>query len=121
MSGCNSRSASPVPIGKCAFARCRAATIILETVIVGRQSANLSTRAASPHESGGSFACPHRSPLFPVSSPERRRSRSEEHTSELQSLMRISYAVFCLKKKKRKIAPNHILHITYTHCTTSTK
>src|SRR3546814_10625007 len=29
----------------------------------------------------------------------RRRSRSEEHTSELQSLMRISYAVFCLKKK----------------------
>src|SRR3546814_6354999 len=29
-----------------------------------------------------------------------RRKRSEEHTSELQSLMRISYAVFCLKKKK---------------------
>src|SRR3546814_7508632 len=40
--------------------------------------------------------------------PSRRRvegelgSRSEEHTSELQSLMRISYAVFCLKKKKTK-------------------
>src|SRR3546814_2422135 len=31
-----------------------------------------------------------------------RRHRSEEHTSELQSLMRISYAVFCLKKKKTK-------------------
>src|SRR3546814_1629796 len=29
--------------------------------------------------------------------------RSEEHTSELQSLMRISYAVFCLKKKKKNI------------------
>src|SRR3546814_8523542 len=29
------------------------------------------------------------------------RERSEEHTSELQSLMRISYAVFCLKKKKK--------------------
>src|SRR3546814_8396643 len=29
------------------------------------------------------------------------RTRSEEHTSELQSLMRISYAVFCLKKKKK--------------------
>src|SRR3546814_4866920 len=29
--------------------------------------------------------------------------RSEEHTSELQSLMRISYAVFCLKKKKKKV------------------
>src|SRR3546814_1937120 len=32
----------------------------------------------------------------------RERARSEEHTSELQSLMRISYAVFCLKKKKKK-------------------
>src|SRR3546814_2817972 len=32
-----------------------------------------------------------------------RQGRSEEHTSELQSLMRISYAVFCLKKKKTKI------------------
>src|SRR3546814_1044732 len=31
----------------------------------------------------------------------RGKSRSEEHTSELQSLMRISYAVFCLKKKKQ--------------------
>src|SRR3546814_10013605 len=30
-----------------------------------------------------------------------RAERSEEHTSELQSLMRISYAVFCLKKKKK--------------------
>src|SRR3546814_16214334 len=33
-------------------------------------------------------------------------SRSEEHTSELQSLMRISYAVFCLKKKTKKINKN---------------
>src|SRR3546814_2842046 len=31
------------------------------------------------------------------------RHRSEEHTSELQSLMRISYAVFCLKKKKHQV------------------
>src|SRR3546814_10225012 len=34
--------------------------------------------------------------------PSAWRDRSEEHTSELQSLMRISYAVFCLKKKKNK-------------------
>src|SRR3546814_6511527 len=33
--------------------------------------------------------------------PDARLARSEEHTSELQSLMRISYAVFCLKKKKK--------------------
>src|SRR3546814_1259089 len=39
--------------------------------------------------------------------------RSEEHTSELQSLMRISYAVFCLKKKKTYIR-NTTKH-TYTH------
>src|SRR3546814_8619111 len=35
-----------------------------------------------------------------------RRGRSEEHTSELQSLMRISYAVFCLKKKQKKYQNN---------------
>src|SRR3546814_2687012 len=34
--------------------------------------------------------------------PPRPRPRSEEHTSELQSLMRISYAVFCLKKKNSR-------------------
>src|SRR3546814_3632873 len=33
----------------------------------------------------------------------KKKGRSEEHTSELQSLMRISYAVFCLKKKKQKL------------------
>src|SRR3546814_4714967 len=34
--------------------------------------------------------------------------RSEEHTSELQSLMRISYAVFCLKKKKKEMKRTHM-------------
>src|SRR3546814_1141177 len=38
---------------------------------------------------------------------ERARTRSEEHTSELQSLMRISYAVFCLKKKKTGHTPHN--------------
>src|SRR3546814_4794072 len=38
------------------------------------------------------------------------KERSEEHTSELQSLMRISYAVFCLKKKKRTIETNFELN-----------
>src|SRR3546814_6521421 len=53
--------------------------------------------------------------------------RSEEHTSELQSLMRISYAVFCLKKKKQQIFyqkltdNNGISHVQYraknhSHC-----
>src|SRR3546814_7326454 len=39
--------------------------------------------------------------------------RSEEHTSELQSLMRISYAVFCLKKKNKNKMNN--IHLTYEH------
>src|SRR3546814_10753138 len=38
---------------------------------------------------------------LPVIEGHHARARSEEHTSELQSLMRISYAVFCLKKKKK--------------------
>src|SRR3546814_2876644 len=41
------------------------------------------------------------------------KARSEEHTSELQSLMRISYAVFCLKKKKKQ---NTIHHHMTTGC-----
>src|SRR3546814_10182173 len=41
--------------------------------------------------------------------------RSEEHTSELQSLMRISYAVFCLKKKKTQDSPQQHDQITKTH------
>src|SRR3546814_7942898 len=44
--------------------------------------------------------------------PEETRSRSEEHTSELQSLMRISYAVFCLKKKNKSTTQNLISQIT---------
>src|SRR3546814_9919168 len=44
-----------------------------------------------------------------------RRTRSEEHTSELQSLMRISYAVFCLKKKTKK--PKHTKEHTHTNTT----
>src|SRR3546814_9958208 len=48
--------------------------------------------AIDPEQPGGEQGGEH----------QRRAERSEEHTSELQSLMRISYAVFCLKKKKSK-------------------
>src|SRR3546814_4076778 len=48
----------------------------------------------------------------PVDVGHRQEARSEEHTSELQSLMRISYAVFCLKKK------NYTIETQYTHDTT---
>src|SRR3546814_970374 len=51
--------------------------------------------------------------LVPQRAPRNRQNsgRSEEHTSELQSLMRTSYAVFCLKKKKCTNAPPE-LHLT---------
>src|SRR3546814_6699159 len=48
------------------------------------------------------------------------RKRSEEHTSELQSLMRISYAVFCLKKKNKKLTTYLIYdekQLLYSHHT----
>src|SRR3546814_9336894 len=49
-----------------------------------------------------------------------RPHRSEEHTSELQSLMRISYAVFCLKKKNKKIYNTYYKKSTKTlPCTLS--
>src|SRR3546814_10254973 len=48
--------------------------------------------------------------------PEVFQERSEEHTSELQSLMRISYAVFCLKKKKIETTVHHIDHRRHSYC-----
>src|SRR3546814_12939635 len=53
--------------------------------------------------------------LFGVIEVRRQRGvRSEEHTSELQSLMRISYAVFCLKKKKNTTQLMHTLYHNYS-------
>src|SRR3546814_10806515 len=70
-----------------------------------------SARPASPGDEG--WVADRNSLVFP---------RSEEHTSELQSLMRISYAVFCLKKKKKKksntshdITINKHTNSYYTH------
>src|SRR3546814_7746458 len=66
-----------------------------------------SFRGAAHRRAAGSPICRdrrfgRRAPPRPRRSRTERR-RSEEHTSELQSLMRISYAVFCLKKKNYKL------------------
>src|SRR3546814_1294981 len=53
-------------------------------------------------EAAGFRACKRCHPRLSTSDGAAELVRSEEHTSELQSLMRISYAVFCLKKKKNK-------------------
>src|SRR3546814_4217680 len=54
----------------------------------------------------------------PIRSPPPMATRSEEHTSELQSLMRISYAVFCLKNKKKTTLKHDTLHSIQTQHTT---
>src|SRR3546814_4471941 len=56
-------------------------------------------------EYGGSFENRMRFTVEVLAAIREQVGRSEEHTSELQSLMRISYAVFCLKKKKLTSIP----------------
>src|SRR3546814_2850303 len=63
----------------------------------GRDGRN-GARAAAVHRACHGYPCLW--PLFHARA--QRAARSEEHTSELQSLMRISYAVFCLKKKNKQ-------------------
>src|SRR3546814_4695534 len=60
------------------------------------------TRAGGRRRGKRGLSMPLASALEPASASSPRAARSEEHTSELQSLMRISYAVFCLKKKTIK-------------------
>src|SRR3546814_10261148 len=78
-----------------------------------------------PHHSGGDRhgPCAQRGakPLSCRQDADRREARrSEEHTSELQSLMRLSYAVFCLKKKKhphRNTSPHNVPQSTNPYTT----
>src|SRR3546814_2827050 len=70
-----------------------------------RQDAPASSGRAAVAEGGSLVPETSEKPI-----PACSNTRSEEHTSELQSLMRISYAVFCLKNKKTKSTPTK-LHI----------
>src|SRR3546814_5223466 len=73
-----------------------------------RSRPNLSVQAPHPPlvtDLIQSFEPDYRAPF--LAHPNRSSTRSEEHTSELQSLMRISYAVFCLKKKNKTTDHNN--------------
>src|SRR3546814_6060806 len=72
-----------------------------------RWFAGLQTIAGDPFLADARLLHEHDAGLFVV-------PRSEEHTSELQSLMRISYAVFCLKKKNNKKQYTHYINNNYT-------
>src|SRR3546814_9798985 len=81
-------------------------------------SGNRATAAQAFPHSGGSVAPARRSTRECLQTRRGRHGgsiwqRSEEHTSELQSLMRISYAVFCLKQKNNSREQNNDQHTVY--------
>src|SRR3546814_6376848 len=87
-------------------------------------SAHRQWRQGRRHRDYGAGQQPLRCPAVPTAQRAASRSleygrapqnpRSEEHTSELQSLMRISYAVFCLKKKNTKNTRNDNINLLTT-------
>src|SRR3546814_10733706 len=81
-----------------------------------RSACTYSGRPLTPRAcaSFGSSMMPN---LVATKACSRRPLRSEEHTSELQSLMRISYAVFCLKKKNTNRCNQHTKNIIQPHTT----
>src|SRR3546814_4927130 len=72
------------------------------TVIGGRALVDANQQALDEAQANLDAAQTRHTAGLATMSPNASACRSEEHTSELQSLMRISYAVFCLKKKKQK-------------------
>src|SRR3546814_9217008 len=88
------------PAAPCPRLLHRPASAWQKSAKAARESRDASCRKPkirAPDEGGRCFGSPASRRILHVDSP----ARSEEHTSELQSLMRISYAVFCLKKKKK--------------------
>src|SRR3546814_9217944 len=90
----------------------RTDTLFPYTTLFRSAHAGSNRRRAPPDRRGGccppveKASCPGNGPCRnhgKTARPSPGSQRSEEHTSELQSLMRISYAVFCLKKKKQKL------------------
>src|SRR3546814_10203362 len=80
------------------ISRGRASSAPPASTIASKFSARLLNETSTPT----SFEVLNVTPSASICTQRRLIRRSEEHTSELQSLMRISYAVFCLKKKKKQ-------------------
>src|SRR3546814_9697379 len=90
-----------------------------KAAVIPRPFSFVKARAVSVRATAPEAVCrwrrARRTPATPPRSTRNAGYRSEEHTSELQSLMRISYAVFCLKKQKNKMQTPHITPNIYTH------
>src|SRR3546814_7180606 len=79
-----------------------------------RSDAGQQTPAHAPGIGGIARQLAPQQPVLPCRAQDQHAARrSEEHTSELQSLMRISYAVFCLKKKNTHTDPTQ--EVRYNH------
>src|SRR3546814_4344295 len=91
------RVGRPIVISLDSLRRARA------TALHGNRNDSLSLAIIQGMENRQVFTAECHEPISRLRSPmgTSKPQRSEEHTSELQSLMRISYAVFCLKKKKQ--------------------
>src|SRR3546814_6257763 len=92
------------------------------TLFRSRSFLNRSATERSPtvrEKLSGKGPCRHHAQRAQSSRSSRCRGRSEEHTSELQSLMRISYAVFCLKNKNHITTMNNTYKLMNTHMTKS--
>src|SRR3546814_10110942 len=87
-----SRERADLPLGKIEYADLRQGRGHLQIALLGEQPHHMVTPAVGPRLIADAAG------FIDVARPA--PQRSEEHTSELHSLMRISYAVFCLNKKK---------------------
>src|SRR3546814_4606954 len=92
-------------------------------MVVATDLAGNASVASTPREITIDLTAPAKPALLALApASDSGKSRSEEHTSELQSLMRISYAVFCLKKQIRKCTkisniPQYSHTPAHYHCT----
>src|SRR3546814_10571955 len=83
--------------------------------LVQKKELEFASRAVTAIEINGTYYGRQKPESFAAWARTAPDGRSEEHTSELPSLMRKAYAVFCLKKKKHKSTQQHQSHRQNTH------
>src|SRR3546814_8415749 len=113
---------STVPIGVLARARCGACCCTRVWFMMKPPAHRITPLSARTNWSLPSLRTTRpttRLPASTISATARasKRTRSEEHTSELQSLMRISYTVFSLKNNNKKQKSQQLTYITHQHTT----
>src|SRR3546814_7462338 len=117
---CNTRLAVSGMVSQIGASASRAITLLTASTDTEPKAGKMWFSREESHESlCRLFAQPPLSALWQARAAS--ANRSEEHTSELQSLMRNSFAVFCLTKKQESHILAHMLVHTYQHNETSTQ